>query len=48
MKKVGFWASLEDYMRETRRSYIAKVLRACHSDREIAARVLEVTEAELD
>lgn len=48
LRSVGEWASLEDYMRETRRSYVAKVLRACRSDRAIAARVLGVTESDLD
>lgn len=48
LKSVGEWATLEDYMRETRRSYIAKVLRACRRDRAVAARVLGVSESDLD
>jgi len=47
LTSVGEWKSLADYLAEKRQGYIAKVLRACHGDRDEAARVLGVSETEL-
>ncbi|GAB5559486.1 MAG: sigma 54-interacting transcriptional regulator [Synoicihabitans sp.] len=48
LQSPGEWSSLADYLTQKRRSYIAKVLRACRNDRAEAARVLGISEAELD
>jgi len=48
LKAVGEWKSLEVYLAEKRRGYIAKVLRACQGDRASAAEALGVSESELD
>jgi DNA-binding NtrC family response regulator len=47
LKAAREWATLEDYLTETRRSYISKVLRSCQGDRTAAARVLGIDESEL-
>lgn len=48
LKSVGDWAPLEAYLSQMRRSYVAKVMRACRNDRSQAAKVLGITESELD
>lgn len=48
LRSLGEWATLETYLQTKRRSYIAKVLRACKNDRSAAARVLGIAESELD
>lgn len=47
LKSVGDWKSLDEHLAEERRSYIAKVLRACQGDRAAAAQVLRISETEL-
>ncbi|MDB4473645.1 response regulator [Opitutaceae bacterium] len=48
LKSVGDWATLDAYLSQMRRSYVAKVMRACRNDRSQAAKVLGITESELD
>lgn len=48
LKSVGDWATLDAYLSKMRRSYVAKVVRACRNDRSRAAQVLGIAESELD
>ncbi len=48
LESAGDWASLDAYSLQMRRSYVAKVLRACRNDRARAAQVLGIAESDLD